>query len=698
VDFQGFQFVLPAAVVVVLMAAFYGLAWLAYRKFHSMPAYSRWGLIFLRGTALSFLLLLLLNPYFYSSREVEVKPTIAVFLDHSESVGISKGAYRGVETYQSVLDELNFQSIDEANIDFYSFGVQVAPTHPDSLTASEAQTNLSDPVKSILEMKEDVQAAVILSDGIITFGRNPSINAFNSSIPLYTIALGDTSKVRDIAVSNVFTNPVGYTNTQHVIEAEISAAGFKNNQTTVSLLSGGEVLQQQQIEFSTNDQVKQLQFKHELKEKGLKQFEIRTESITGEWSLKNNRQFFSINVLDSKVKILDVAFEIHPDVKAIRRVIAQDRNNELTTLTWLGGDAFVEELPGEKDFNLIIIHGLPTSNRDFSFLDNLRDTPSILFEEHAAINPSFNAYEVLALIKSSSAQVSKTTLSPLLSSDEQPILEVPNINYAEAPPFLSPLRSALIKPQSTTLYAINYDGLKTDSPAMAVLEQGNIRRAHVLPWGWFRMLQSTNPSHREFATALLSNLVSWTSSNPDNRKLRISPSKQTFSTAEKPLINASLINERGDAENEGIIEIQLSSREGTARTFNMDNTGNGNYRLNLPRLSEGLYSYTATARKGERELETQQGEFLVSNSSSELANTTRNDELLASISENSGGAFFTYPNASSLWDSLENAQVLKPRTETLENYTFPVRFVYWFVIVLLFLGTEWVIRKYYSLP
>ncbi len=697
-DFQGFQFVLPAAVVALLIIAFYVLSWASYRKFHSMPLYSRWGLIILRGTALTLLLLLLLNPYFYSSQKVEVKPKIAVFLDNSESIGITKGEYNGLETYQKVLDELNFQSVDEAKIDYYSMGEKVAPTHPDSLTASESQTNLSDPIKSILEMKEDVQAAVILSDGIITFGRNPSINAFNSSIPLYTIALGDTSKVRDISVSNVFTNPIGYTNTQHVMDAEISATGFKNNQTTVSLLSGDEVLEEQQIEFDTDDQVKQVQFNYELNEKGLKQFEIRTKPIVGEWSEENNKQLFSINILDSKVKILDVAFEIHPDVKAIRHVISQDRNNELTTLTWLGGDTFVEDLPDEKEFNLIIIHGIPTSNRNFPFLNDLNTAPSILFEESAAPNQQFKEYDLLALIKAQSTRVSKITLSPLLSSDEQPILEVPDINYSEAPPLLSPLRSALSKPQSTTLYAINFDGIETDFPAMAVLEQGNIRRAHVLPWGWFRMLQSTNPNHREFATTLLSNLISWTSSDPDNRKLRVSPSKQTFSSAEKPIINASLINERGDPENEGIIEIQLHNDDGTGRTFNMDNTGNGNYRLDLPRLSEGLYSYTATARKGERELETQQGEFLVSNSSSELTNTTRNDELLTSIAENSGGAFFTYENAHTLWDSLKSAHVLEARIETVENYTFPVRFVYWFIIVLLFLVTEWIIRKYYSLP
>jgi hypothetical protein len=130
----------------------------------------------------------------------------------------------------------------------------------------------------------------------------------------------------------------------------------------------------------------------------------------------------------------------------------------------------------------------------------------------------------------------------------------------------------------------------------------------------------------------------------------------------------------------------------------MENSGNGNYRLDLPRLSEGLYSYNAVARKGEREIESRSGEFLVSNSSSELTNTIRDDGLLRAVAQNSGGSFFTYQNADALWDSLRSANVLETQTEVIENYSFPVRSVYWFMLVLLLLGSEWLLRKYYSLP
>ncbi|HBX64891.1 MAG TPA: hypothetical protein DEG32_01540, partial [Balneolaceae bacterium] len=113
------------------------------------------------------------------------------------------------------------------------------------------------------------------------------------------------------------------------------------------LVSDNETLDTQEVSFETDDQLKQVSFELELTEPGLKQYDIRIAPLADEWTQSNNNRLFTIDVLDSKVKILHVAFEIHPDIKAIRSIIQQDESNELTTLTWLGGNRFVEDLPEE---------------------------------------------------------------------------------------------------------------------------------------------------------------------------------------------------------------------------------------------------------------------------------------------------------------------------------------------------------------
>lgn len=697
-DFQGFQFLLHPALIVLIVAALGGLSWYSYRGFNSIPALGRWGLISLRATALILIFLLLLNPYFYSSEEVEIKPEIAVFLDNSESIGISKGEYDGLNTYSETLEAINFPGIEEADFTFYSLGESVRSFAPDSVNATEIQTNLSEPIQSVLEMGEEVQAAIIISDGIFTFGRNPSVNALNSSIPIYTVALGDTTRVQDIAVSQVNTNATGYTNTNHVIEADITQSGFQNNSTTVSLIGEDGTLEEQQISFETQDQVKTVRFELELEEPGLKQFEIRSQPLPQEWTESNNSRIFSIDVLDSRVKILHVAFEIHPDVKAFRNLIEEDINNELYPLTWIGGNRFIEEMPDEDEFDLIIIHGVPSGNVNLSLLSAIEETPTIFAELSNRSKNQFQVAGQLQVIESTTNQLSQITLFNSPNNREHPILELPESDFQNAPPLFSPIRSEITVPGATPLLNLNYSGVQTEFPVVSVSETGNIRRAHILAWGWYRMLQNTSQIQRSYTESLFTNLISWTSSNPDDRLLRITPAKRTFSTSESPMINGSLLNERGEPETDGIIEFQLSKEDTEGRSFNMESTGEGNYRLSLPRLSEGFYNYTATARKSGREIDTQTGEFLVSNISSELVDTDRNDDLLRSISTGTGGAFFPYQDAANLYDSLSVANVLEVQTDVIENYAFPVRSIYWFILAVLLLASEWLLRKYYSLP
>jgi hypothetical protein len=67
-------------------------------------------------------------------------------------------------------------------------------------------------------------------------------------------------------------------------------------------------------------------------------------------------------VLDDKTRVLSFAFEVHPDVSSIRRLIATDQQNELISSTYLGNNRFAGGDPREldEDPDLIVLHGLPS--------------------------------------------------------------------------------------------------------------------------------------------------------------------------------------------------------------------------------------------------------------------------------------------------------------------------------------------------
>lgn len=701
-EFHGFQNALPIFITLLLAGGLITLSWLSYNKLKHISEGGRWLLISLRSASFLLVLLLLLNPYFYSSQQVQLNPRISVFLDNSESTTIPKNNYEGLKSYHELLSKLNFDRFENVEFDFYSFHKDVSPATIDSINGNGAQSNLSAPVQSILEMDENVKAAILISDGIITYGKNPVVDAFNSSIPIYTIGIGDTSDVRDITISNIRTSTTGYTNTVHIFEAEIQQTGFQGFGANVQIRSGNTVIDEQDITFETNDQTKTVTFEVQLEEAGLKQFEILTQILPEEWSEENNTSNISVEVIDSRINIVHLAFAIHPDVKALRSLIESDRNNILHSLTWLGNGRFIEEMPDieASEIDLAIIQGQPGLSVQIPLLNDLSNIPTLFLElgTHTTGTSNSGVWSEYRLINSTFNSVFNVHLKQALSKNEHSILDVPEIDLESLPPLLSPKRSVSSDPLGKTLYTLSYNGIPTEFPAISVSDIGNVRRGHVLPWGWYKLAQSSSATVREFYEVLFINLISWNSNSPDDRLLRVIPEDKLVNTSSNPVLNGFLRNEMGEAESNAVVEIQLEGENSTSNIYNMNNLGDGRYRLQLPKLSEGLYTFTASARTSGRLIETQEGEFLVTNTSNELSQINRNDNILQAIATNSGGTFYSYDNIEGFWDELISANLLSKNIVDIENYVFPVRSIYWFILLIVLLGTEWLLRKHYSLP
>ncbi len=313
---------------------------------------------------------------------------------------------------------------------------------------------------------------------------------------------------------------------------------------------------------------------------------------------------------------------------------------------------------------------------------------------------SLNSYaeNTFSLINNRSPDLFDVQIKINSENSDHAILEgLPDVNLLNFAPLQSSINASNAFPEAQSLLTAQYQNITTDSPLISILEQGNIRRSEFLGSGWFKMYLSPNADERIFIEQLLINLIDWTASNPDNRLLKIKPSKNSFNSNESPLINASLINESGDVETQGVIEITITNDDFSAN-YTMENLDNGNYQLQIPSLADGRYEFLATARKGNREIDQQSGEFLVSESSVELANTTRNNDLLSNIALGSKGEFMEYTSVDELWNNEEIRSTLNSKKEIQETYIFPIRSLYWFFLVIALLAAEWIGRKRFALP
>ncbi len=691
-DFQGFQSSFPLLLVIFCSFFVLVLTWLSYRKYSSISKSWKWLLILLRTSALFIILILLLNPFFKREEDVSIKPKIAVLLDGSESTYIEKGEYSGESTYSTIIAELR-NPTENIDVDFIKFGNESFPVNPDDFSADLGVTNIYEVLNNTSSSGQNYSAAILVTDGIITKGKDPSVLSSQSSFPVHTVALGDTSRIRDISLQSITTNSTGFTETKHPVSIDVSQFGYQYQRLNISIIENNSTIVSKEIEFNEKTEVLNTEFQIELNEPGLKQFEIVAQPLAGEWTEENNRSVFSVEVLESKKRILHLASQIHPDVKMIRSILSSDENVDLKTITKMGSSKSFKNydtLP--ETIDLLIIHG--------SFTQQELNT---IYPDNAEISvikidlPSSDNNNTYSLIERLSRTTNSIGLQIAQENSEHPVLELPEVDFSSFPPLFASINNDLYFPQTINLFESSFQNISTDSPLIAVVETGNIRKAHVATFGWYKMHLSTDNTEKEFVRRLFENLTDWTSSDPDNRLLKIQPQKNVFSAGETPLINASVINENGSVEPAANIEVSISG-ENYNTDFMMNNSGNGNYTLEIDNLPEGPYSFSATANKGSREIETRTGEFFVAESNLELSNTIRNNDLLRTIATNSGGIFMDFSDIDYFWNKPQINNGLTIRSEIRESYIFPVRYIYWFIGVIALLMTEWIIRKKFALP
>lgn len=700
---QGFSPVLPILLIILLAIASFFLSWWSYKPIHSISVLKRYSLISLRGSSLFILLLLLLNPFFVRENTDSDRPTIAVFLDDSQSMTVERGEYSGLASYNEILTQFRNAETDNFEYEYFLFDDEV--TGGEELTGNGFRTNINSLVDYIRERETNYHASVIFSDGIITNGRNPVFAAQNLSIPLVTIPVGDTTDVQDIAITNVDYIQTVYTQTSQTFTAEIQQEGFEGEETTIQLFRDGELIETRNLTFTAQTSSQTIEFEQEFTETGFFDFEIRVPVKEDEFTGQNNNYSFTVEVLEDKTNILSLAFEIHPDVGSIRKIIGTDQKNELFSSTYLGNNQFVGTDPQNLDeqMDLIVLHGLPSIESSlFEWIQN-QQTPLLFIATPNSfqILRSDDITDLVAFYMTNIGfQQIDIQLEPFQTSISHPILELPQTDLQRFPALKTYRGSYQASSLSQTLLTGTFRGMESEIPILIAEDASTHRRASLSAFGWYRFEQNQNPDTRQFFEQLITNLVSWTSTSPDRENLTIQPAKTVFSENESVELQAMLFNERGEPETDAVIELEVifGDTQEENSVYRMTHRQNESYYADIGNYPQGIYRVEATATKNNRTLGTAETRVRVSQSSAEFLNTKRNDALLNRLAEFTQGLFLAEYDMSLLHDFLEDSEAIQSQAEVTEEIVYVYHTTLWFFIVLLLLSAEWMLRRSVSLP
>lgn len=664
------------------------------RTFEEYPPLATWGLAALRFLSISLLCALLLSPLLRFIQQETQEPIVVFAQDASESlITMGDDTVSYLEARQKLLDNL----ADAYDLRTYAFGAEFRPD--DTLRFGDKKTNLSEVLQELddLYANQNVGAVILASDGIYNEGSNPAYVNTQLNTPIYTIALGDTTRRKDVVLSRVFHNRIAYLNDRFTIQVDVQAINSNGatTQLTVSKIEGGRSreLERQTLNIDRSDFFRSFDFILDADESGVQRYRIEVSSIDGEQNRNNNVRDIFIDILDARQKILVLANAPHPDLSALKQSLISGQNNEVDV-------AYANTFRGQiAAYDLLILHQLPS--RRFPIAPILQSATAqskpiwYIAGELTQFNQLARIQNLITINaggrQTNDVQAQLNGSFSLFTLSEELRGLIPNF-----PPLEAPFGEFAPGGDGSVLFNQRIGRIETPYPLLALGEEGENRKALLLGtgiWRW-RLFDYLEHQNHERFNELISQLTQYLSIKEDKRRFRVTLPKNIFDENEAITLDAELYNDNYELVNGPDVTITITDDSGRDYDYTFNRTGRS-YSLNAGILPVGNYRYQARTNTGTETL-TFDGQFSIRPIQIELVETTADHALLRLLSDQSGGDLLYPEQLVELPQRLQDRGTVKPvlyqtvRTESVLNLK-------WIFALLLFLLTaEWFLRRYFG--
>ena len=643
-----------------------------------------------RFIVISLLAVFLLSPLLKMQINRTQEPIILFFQDNSGSLTIGGDSLYMKDQYTANINELFSELSENYTLNTYAFGEEVR--EQSSFDFSDKQTNISEIFATIDSRytNRNIGAVVIASDGIFNRGKNPLYQSSSLRAPVYTLALGDTLPARDLLIRNLRHNRITYLNNIFPVEITVEARQSAGESSRVTIAHEGRTVFEQRIDFTSDAHFETVVAELEAIETGIKRYKVEIEPLQGEITLANNEQEFFIEVIDSRQKILIMAWSPHPDVGALNQALQENDNYEVDV-------ALLNEFEGSLDaYNLVIWHQIPNrQQRDLSLLASaLRENMAQLFIFGSQSNfTGFNRLQTGMQInlRSSGFNDSRADVNEnfnLFRTDDDLSRLLPLF-----PPLNAPFANYNLSPATQVFAYQRIGAVSTRYPLIAFSEVGERKTALIAGegiWRWRLGNFAREGNHNAFNN-FVSSMVQYLSVVEDKSFFRVHTPAFIFEN--QPVIfDAELYNRSYELVNEPDINLTIINEDGVGFDYIPGRTGNA-YTLNAGMFTVGEYTYMASVEFG-GETFTAEGFFTVSPLNIESINTVADHNLLFQLAQNSDAEMFYPDQTEDLLNSIRNREDIRPVIYTQNEFEDLINLRWIFFLLLALLAVEWFIRRY----
>jgi len=676
-------------------------------------------------------------------------------LDPSKGLGQNLDAGRGKENDQVARVEvvrnalknprLNLLPRLEKNFDLdpFTFGQSVAQLSQPETKTNEARqiedyvwidklapasplTPIGDSLRDVINRKrgQPLAGVVLVTDGANNSGSQPREAAAllrAEGVPLYIYGVGITSP-RDIIVANIFAPDVTFVKDEVAVTVRVRSQGLSGQSARVKLQLNSTTVAEKEILFGADgEQVVPLSFTPQSQG----QFEL-TASIDprdDETVKENNSATHQLRVVDSKIRVLLADQSPRWEFRYLQAMLMRDRRVELKCFLVESDPAiargtntpYVDHFPARQDdiakYDLVI----------FGDLDPRKLTPGQLETVSYFVSELGGSFVMLAGKKFSPHAYRRTILDKMLPVEfdapaltaTEPIADKPvrleltaagraNLMmrlsdrdeesaaiWKQLPPIYWVAKVSRPKPAAEVLLVDPDPGKESrfgKMPVVAMQQYGQGQVMYVGTDNTWRWRKNVGDLYYTALWGQIAQRMAMLHVLGGSKRTRLSTDKKSYVTGERVLVFARLQTPGAEPLQDGSVKGVYGLRSGGKQTEVILRSAPdhpGLYRGEFIAPFAGQYQFFI-----EQDLETPL-DFTVTEPKFEFGETAMNESMLRDMATASGGAFFREEDLFKLPDTIAAKTERVKSPLEVELWSSPL----YFVLMLLVLSGEWVLRK-----
>lgn len=625
---------------------------------------------------------LLLQPFLISLFNDVEKPLLLVYNDVSQSVNESE---RGKA---STLVKENLGAFEEKyDVKFLDFGETVVPENDSAIDVSFL-TDYQVVVQSINQdyYNLNIGAVLIATDGIQTFGADPRFLSLESGAPLFMLALGDSSVLPDIELTEVLNNRLAFLGNEFQLKARFRATRLGDKKAVVRLMNGTTELAKQEVNINSNDFAKEIVFQTKATKVGLNRFSIAIDVLDEEVNKLNNSIEAFVDVLDNRTRVLLLAKSPHPDIAALKAAVVSNDQYEIEVKLL---DDWNES---SIDYDLTILHGLPTSANDLNRIKVFRDQQipvfSILTPEVSLIH--LKQMDLGLEIQSQRSNVDES--GAMVNSNFSLFKAPTNEGIDRLPPLNVPFGEYRQTDDGQALLLQKIGSIETDKPLLLFSNKTGWKRAVLAGEGWWRWrLYDRMMNDGVWADAVIVKTVQYLALKQKRTRLNVA-APERISEGKEVKFEAEYYNESFELDNEADLRLVVTDSLDHDFEYRFQNDGRG-YKIAIGTLSPGDYTWKATAQNGQEQF-SESGEFIVTENKAEFLNLRADFNMLEQWSMKTKGQTFYAGQEAEAVNNLLALETAKPIIHSSKEWQSIIEWKWVAFLIVLLIAAEWFLRKY----